>query len=211
MAGQFDPYETLGVDRNAGAEEIKKAHRRRARETHPDVGGDAEAFHQVSAALAILSDPTRRRRFDETGDTESPTPDSKMSKAMGLVAAAVNDMLADDAAIYAHDLVCLVQNHFRRDMDGIHGRISELTKVIRRAEALTRRFKAIDTSKPDVVRDALRARIRDAKLSIERFEEEAAVRSMAIEIIGNYEFYAEMAAGDPFNSATNGSWTIHVS
>ncbi len=75
-----DPYEVLGVPRNAGDAEIKKAYRRLARKSHPDVNpGDAGAqkrFQEVAAAYDLLKDPKRRERYDRFGDTGEPPEDS---------------------------------------------------------------------------------------------------------------------------------------
>lgn len=63
----FDPYTVLGVPRSATAASIKAAYRNRARSTHPDRGGESEAFVAVVKAFDVLSDPAARRLFDETG------------------------------------------------------------------------------------------------------------------------------------------------
>lgn len=67
-----DYYEILGVDRTASSEEIKKAFRRLARETHPDANPDdpeAEARFKLAAeAYEVLSNPERRHRYDR-GDS----------------------------------------------------------------------------------------------------------------------------------------------
>lgn len=62
-----DLYEILGVRRNATADTIKKAYRKRSRDHHPDRGGDADAFRALQTAYEVLSDPVRRKTYDETG------------------------------------------------------------------------------------------------------------------------------------------------
>src|SRR5215469_1180754 len=65
-----DYYEVLGVQRNAGEEEIKKAFRRLAKQYHPDTNKEqgAEAqFIEINEAYEVLSDPQKRSAYDRYG------------------------------------------------------------------------------------------------------------------------------------------------
>jgi len=70
-----DLYVTLGVQRGASQDEIKRAYRQKARELHPDAGGDAEQFKAVAHAYRVLSDPDSRQRYDRFGDDSSSAGD----------------------------------------------------------------------------------------------------------------------------------------
>jgi len=71
MAGK-DYYKILGVSRNASEKEIKQAYRRLARKHHPDLNpGDKSAeakFKEINAAYEVLSNPEKRKKYDQFGE-----------------------------------------------------------------------------------------------------------------------------------------------
>ena len=70
MARSPDFYKTLGVERKASADEIKKAYRKLARKYHPDTNKDSGAedrFKEISEAYDVLSDPEKRKQYDRGG------------------------------------------------------------------------------------------------------------------------------------------------
>src|SRR3979411_2617956 len=72
MAVQFrDYYETLGVSKTASEDEIRSAFRKLARKYHPDVAKDKKAaeekFKQINEAYEVLSDPEKRKKYDQLG------------------------------------------------------------------------------------------------------------------------------------------------
>jgi len=65
-------YETLGINENASADEIKKAYRKLARKYHPDINKEESAvdkFKEINAAYEVLSDTQKKAQYDQMGDS----------------------------------------------------------------------------------------------------------------------------------------------
>jgi len=62
-----DYYEVLGIGKDSSKEEIKKSYKKLAIKYHPDKGGDAEKFKEISEAYAVLSDEDKRKKYDQFG------------------------------------------------------------------------------------------------------------------------------------------------
>lgn len=70
------PYEVLGVAVTASGDELRRAYRRRLRETHPDTGGSPARFHAVQAAWEVIGDPASRSAYDRGASRSSTRPGS---------------------------------------------------------------------------------------------------------------------------------------
>jgi curved DNA-binding protein CbpA len=94
-----DPYEVLGVPRDASREDVRKAYRKMAKQAHPDGGGSRERFALVTLAHDALSDDRRRKHFDETGELEDKPVDLADAMAMTIAMNAIDGVLEQIARI----------------------------------------------------------------------------------------------------------------
>lgn len=87
MADFIDYYKILGLDKTATDEEIKKAYRKLARKHHPDLNpNNAEAqkkFQQINEANEVLSDPEKRKKYDQYGENWKHADQFEQARSQG--------------------------------------------------------------------------------------------------------------------------------
>ncbi|TQN69732.1 DnaJ-like protein subfamily C member 9 [Colletotrichum shisoi] len=132
----IEPYEILGLEREATADQIKSAYRKAALKNHPDKVADdkrdeaKEKFQSIAFAYAVLSDPARRNRYDSTGSTSESIVDSEGFNWSDFYREQFRDAISADAiAKFAKkykgsdeekDDVLLAYTEHKGDMDKIY-------------------------------------------------------------------------------------------
>ncbi|KJZ78461.1 hypothetical protein HIM_01852 [Hirsutella minnesotensis 3608] len=134
-----EPYEVLGLDREATADQIKSAYRKAALKNHPDkVPEDQKAaahekFQSIAFAYAVLSDPARRKRYDATGSTAESIVDSDGFNWSDFYREQFKDAISADAikkfakkykgSDEERDDLLVAYEECEGDMDGVYERV----------------------------------------------------------------------------------------
>lgn len=202
----MDLYEELGLGPDATADEIKAAHRRAVKKTHPDAGGDRQAFDRAQHAFNILSDQSKRTRYDETGvDSESPEQLAR-SQAMTTVAAKINAFLGDPKVDpRSFDLVLGVQELISADIREGANRKAEALHMIARLEQFKRRLKLKKAAKGgDRIGPILEAQIAAHRGLIGMLVDSEIALKLAKDLVAEYVYQTDPA--QQAQGARAGSW-----
>ena len=138
-ARKFDPYEALGVARDATEADVRSAFRRKAKTAHPDAGGSSEEFTAINRAHVVLADPVRRARFDQTGVADDGS-DNIDQGALNLIMGMVVGILMGDADPMQADLVAEMHKHIEKQIAATSEQLKRLERACRRAEKAKAKF-----------------------------------------------------------------------
>lgn len=202
-----DPYQVLGVGRDAAAGDIKGAHREAVKRAHPDKGGTAEEFAEVQTAFLVLSDPKKRSHYDKTGtiDDEQPAPDPDAGP-IGIISHIMQAIIADEGADFSLDLAATISMALQREIETVQAALVKLETPLRRARKLMRRFrrrKAGDNRMDGIID----WHVRQIEMKIARGREAVAQCRRAQEIIAEYDFERDPAMSS-YQQAYTSSSTI---
>lgn len=201
MPPKLDPYEELGLPRDATEADVRAAYRRRAKETHPDTNPDdpdaPERFGRAMLSQLVLLDPKRREKFDRTGTVDEEEPDNARALALTMIEPFIEQAVGEyinsgfDPKLdpRRRDLLAEFRDKMNNEIGQCEVAIMEGAKARKFIEDMARRFVGKDKLKP-IERGFERRLIRiDANVQVLREGMEA--RRMALEIVAAYEFKAD--------------------
>jgi len=179
MVARMNPYEVLGVDADATDAAIKKAYKAAAHKAHPDrEGGDHEVFVTIAQAYAILSDPEKRKRYDETGKVDD-TPDM----VFATIAALFKHVI--DLKGFCGDMVDYVQEQVSDGKNTLNDKLIDLRRERNRLEKLTDRV-TVNKGEQNIFAGVLEHQIQQLGCVIKSTEDQIEMTEEVAKRLGQY-------------------------
>ena len=189
----MNPYEDLGVERNATEAEIASAYRRRAKKAHPDAGGKREDFERLNRSKLVLLDPARRAKFDSTGTIDDGA-DTTAAQAMNVVTSAVQSAFAEAQQrghnLATFNLLAKARGSVAQQHGALTAQSAENTRVIKSLGKVAARFKA-KAKKVNRIAPLLEGQIAAIKQANAANAQNLEIMKRALEILDDHEYEVE--------------------
>jgi curved DNA-binding protein CbpA len=184
----IDLYRLLGLKRGASKDEVRKAYRRKAKASHPDTGGSAEAFSALTVAHEVLSDPARREKYDTTGEIEQKKPNNFDGSAVEVIAQKLGLLIHAEQELTGLDIGALLEQSIRDDIARRQASMAEQARAIERAGKLRARVKRKTDGADNMLARVLEWHERASKDHIKKNEEAVSSLERALEMLDGYLF-----------------------
>jgi DnaJ-class molecular chaperone len=204
----LNPYDELGVARDATEAEVRKAYRKKAKSTHPDSGGDPAEWSRVCTSLVVLTDPKKRKTFDDTGRIEENRPDNDRAAALQIIemhmGTICNEFIQSgflpDRDPRRIDVIKVIRHKVTSEIAEAKVGIKGGEKVIAFMRDMAKRFtqaKTATAGEPDPIGRGLELQIRNAEEQIAGIRANVRQRELVLTILDGYRF--EMDRRGPEN------------
>lgn len=191
-------YKILGVKKDSTQPELKAAYYAIAKINHPDVNPGKEAedkFKEASVAYDCLSDPLKRKRYDETGDTSDPEQQDRKEaiEMIGYIFATV--IQKTDIIDLKHlDAIGKIRTKLKTIVSDAERKIRPLKQKISALKAAVDRVSVKPNMKglPDVLTGVILQRVEEETNNLMESERQERVCSMALVFLKYYEYRNEL-------------------
>jgi hypothetical protein len=182
-------YEVLGIGKSATASEVKKAYQRKAKQHHPDKGGNHADFVELKLAYEVLSDPVRREAYDRNAP---PSPDIE-----SMVEQVFRSFVVTNNVRFS-DPVLLTRHHFREQLYLQASHVRRCRETSARWREIARRLHASS---------AMKKAVREARIrSIADYITIRANRVLLREILDYMADWSYRVEENPIQIVTKGGW-----
>ena len=179
MAREY--YQILGISEEATQEEIKKAYKRKAKEHHPDIGGDTKLMQKVNKAYACLSDPDKKSKYDETGE-DDPNELSLEQKAQNLFMTEIATLLT---GYFEGDFIRRTKNELNAKLEKIY---QDKTKMEKNKQFLEKKLTRIKCRRGEnLIKAMLDKNMIAIDVNLKTIETAIQITKMAKSLCDNYE------------------------
>lgn len=213
----MNPYEELGVDKDATPDQIKDAFKRLAKEHHPDLnGGDDSKFKPVKAAYDLLNDPKAKKDYDDfgfvPGDEHSQLRKRAMAECTKLFGAVLEE--ADPDKLHRVDLIGIMSHMAMQELEGHEKTVKDLDALAKRykkaLKVITKRMKR----KPAVKRDIFAMSLEQNIAKVEAAKAQAGMHvnlwKEVMDVLTDHEFEYEKESRASSTTSHGGFFTITI-
>lgn len=196
----FDPYEVLGVEKDADQAAIHAAYRSGARAAHPDSGGSRGAWDTLSRAYGILSDKRRRAHYDNTGDAGDQFRDDKFVGALHILehvfSTLINQALVNGTDVESIDFIKGMRQMIDLGMADHKKQLAEAKKLIAQINKARKRVKFKGKGR-NFLEAVLSERARAIGHQIAEAEKQHEIGKVALKVLEDYRY----EFNDPMSAA----------
>lgn len=186
-----DLYQVLGVNRTADLATINAAYRSAAKRAHPDGGGSVEKFEIVALAKACLSDPDRKRHYDETGEVgETPVDQDEshsLTIAMNALCSIMNIIDSGHRDPADYDVIGDAVRGLKDEIKKFETKVLTIESELKKSERIVKMFKS-KKGKPNRIKSMFEARIANGRQALAKEQHEIDRIKRAIEVLKDHEF-----------------------
>jgi curved DNA-binding protein CbpA len=186
-------YEDLGIGRDADQAAIKLAHRRAAKLNHPDRGGEQDAFARIQRAFDVLSDPDKRRRYDETGAVADLPASSDQQAVFSSAREALMPIILGPADLSRIDVIGEAIEILHRRLTQLEAQAALIDFNLERLRLARQRLSRPVPDGEDVIALMLDQQHRDLNGSRPAIEDGVRVTNAAIALLRSYAYRVDAA------------------
>lgn len=200
----MDLYEILGVKKGVTQKQLKKAYYTKSMVHHPDKGGDPEMFKQLVIAYNILSDPEKKKRYDD-GEPADSIARATMTFDQEVITSLCGMFVqvVANGDVKRRDLVNVMKSMLENAIVDLGNNLKAHNSVVEKFETAIKRIKTKAETNPFVA--ACQAQISTCNVTISKIQHQIDIGNGGIKFLKAFSYEFDPAAADALLKPRRGS------